>query len=97
MKKNNLIHSIATKKNLIIRTTAIMLAAATLTVAALEVKNTSAIPASENGQSVAWYAANIDAAKAKNQLCHDTPDLSSSQDCVNALHALEISFGINRQ
>jgi hypothetical protein len=51
----------------------------------------------EESKSVAWYAANIKEAKAKNQQCHDDPSIKSSeaQECANALHALEISFGVN--
>lgn len=48
--------------------------------------------AQQSSKSVAWYVANIRAAKAKNQECHDNPDIQASQDCSNALHALEISF-----
>jgi hypothetical protein len=96
MKKINLTHTMATKKNIIIRTAAIALAAVTVTVAALEAKNTP-VASPEANQSVAWYAANIPDAKAKNQLCHDNPEINSSQDCVNALHALEISFGVGKK
>lgn len=97
MKKNNIAHTIAIKKKLIIRTTTIILAAVTLTVAALETQNTATIKATEENQSVGWYAANIRVAQTKNQLCHDSPELSSSQDCVNALHALELSFGVSHK
>ena len=41
---------------------------------------------------VAWYVANIKEARSKNQQCHDNPGLQSSDDCSNALHALEITF-----
>lgn len=43
-------------------------------------------------KSVAWYVANIKEAKAQNQTCHDNPNLQASADCVNSLHALQISF-----
>ncbi|MCQ8182911.1 hypothetical protein NP603_17440 [Methylomonas sp. SURF-1] len=46
----------------------------------------------ENAKSVAWYVANIQAAKAQNQACHDNPNNQSNENCANALHALEISF-----
>lgn len=46
----------------------------------------------EAEKSVAWYVANIKAAKAKNQECHDNPGAQSPDDCAKALHALEISF-----
>lgn len=48
----------------------------------------------EETKTVAWYTANIREAKAKNQECHDQPNLKDSQECKNALHALEISFGV---
>jgi len=43
-------------------------------------------------KSVAWYVANVKEAKTKNQECFDTPDIKASDDCENALHALQISF-----
>lgn len=45
-----------------------------------------------NVKSVAWYVANIKDARLQNQICYDTPSLQSTPTCVNALHALEISF-----
>ena len=80
------------QKITIIRTSAIALATVSLAVAALDAKK----PSTEDNQSVAWYTANIREAKAKNQMCHDNPEIASGQDCLNALHALELSFGINR-
>lgn len=49
-------------------------------------------PESTEIKSVAWYVANVKEAKAKNQQCHDNPAIKSSEDCENALHALQISF-----
>lgn len=43
-------------------------------------------------QSVAWYVANIKQAREQNKLCHDNPELQASAPCINALHALEITF-----
>ena len=46
-------------------------------------------------KSVAWYAANIQAAQAKNNECRrdsNATQLQSTPDCINALHAIEISF-----
>lgn len=43
-------------------------------------------------KSVAWYVANIREARQQNQACYNTPSLQSTPNCVNALHALEISF-----
>jgi len=47
---------------------------------------------SDPSRSVAWYVANVKEARAKNQQCFDNPDIKNSEDCENALHALQISF-----
>jgi len=54
--------------------------------------NSIAGETSEEIKSVAWYVANIREARQQNQTCHDSPGLQSTSNCVNALHALEISF-----
>lgn len=46
----------------------------------------------EEVKSLAWYVANIKEAKKQNQECHDNPGIQSTPNCVNSLHALEISF-----
>jgi hypothetical protein len=51
----------------------------------------------EDAKSVAWYSANIKEAQAKNQVCHDNPNLKSTPECANALHALEITFGVGQK
>lgn len=48
----------------------------------------------EDSKTVAWYTANIKAAKTKVQECHDNASLKDSPECANARHALEISFGV---
>lgn len=48
--------------------------------------------ANDDVKSVGWFVANIKDARLQNQQCHDTPSQQSSQNCANALHALEISF-----
>lgn len=51
--------------------------------------------ASSEAKSVAWYVANIKAAQAKNNECRqdiNASALQSTPDCINALHAIEISF-----
>ncbi|CAG1023472.1 hypothetical protein DOJK_02387 [Patescibacteria group bacterium] len=63
-------------------------AAAALTITVLQTTN------AEEAKTVAWYTANIKEAKLKNQQCHDDPSIKDSQECTNALHALEISFGV---
>jgi hypothetical protein len=47
---------------------------------------------SEDVKTVAWYVANIKEARNQNQACHDNPNLQETANCVNSLHALEISF-----
>jgi hypothetical protein len=50
---------------------------------------------SNEAKSVAWYAANIQVAQAKNNECRrdsNATQLQSTPDCINALHAIEISF-----
>ena len=47
---------------------------------------------SEAPKSIAWYVANVKEARAKNQQCFDNPGIKTTEDCENALHALQISF-----
>lgn len=68
----------------------IMLVTAVLALAVMAFKTSNA----EDGKTVAWYSANIKEAQAKNKECHDNPNLQSTPECVNALHALEITFGV---
>jgi hypothetical protein len=75
------------KASLIMLVTAVL----ALTVTAFKTSN------AEDAKSVAWYAANIKEAQAKNQQCHDNQSLQSSPECVNALRALEISFGVSHK
>jgi hypothetical protein len=55
-------------------------------------KATIAGETKEDVKSVAWYVANIKAARAQNQQCFDNAGLQATPNCVNSLHALEISF-----
>jgi len=71
----------------------IMLVTAVLALTVTVFKTSNA----EDGKSVAWYSANIKAAQAKNKQCHDDSTLQATPECVNALHALEISFGATRK
>ncbi len=75
------------KASLIVLVTAFL----ALTITAFKTSN------AEEAKSVAWYSANIRDAKTKNQQCHDDPSIKSSQECLNAQHALEISFGVNHK
>lgn len=41
-------------------------------------------------KSLAWFMANPQEALAVNKMCFDNPQLKSSENCVNSLHALEV-------
>jgi hypothetical protein len=70
---------------LVVSSALVLAFAALTTTVAEEVK-------SEESKSVAWYVANLKEARKQNQECHDNPGLQANPSCVNALHALEISF-----
>ena len=69
-----------------------MLAGIILVLPLLMFQVLNASPRQDDRESVAWYAANIIAAKQQNQCCHDNPELQYSPACINSLHALQISF-----
>ena len=55
----------------------------------------NAMSQSDEAKSVAWYVSNIKTAQIKNNECHranNSLELQSTPDCINALHAIEISF-----
>lgn len=67
------------------------------TASLLALSTFKAINAEESSQvseakSIAWYVANVKEAKTKNKECFDNPEIKASEDCENALHALQISF-----
>ena len=81
------------KSNLLI-VVAISAIAYALTASALE-SNTSGEAKAEETKTVAWYAANIKEARAKNKECYGDPkatELQATPNCVNSLQALKISF-----
>ena len=83
MKKSNLL--------LIMATSATVYA---LSVSALE-SNNPGDAKQEEIRSVAWYAANLKEARAKNKECYGDPkaiELQATPNCVNSLQALKISF-----
>ncbi|MEQ1635626.1 MAG: EexN family lipoprotein [Methylococcales bacterium] len=43
-------------------------------------------------KSVAWYAANPKEARETNKACFDSQQLQATENCINSLHALEISY-----
>jgi hypothetical protein len=54
---------------------------------------------SNEPKSMAWYTANIKVAEARNKECRSdssNTELQATPDCVNALQALELSFGLKR-
>lgn len=78
--------------------TAIFIAAISALVAAMAIQTTNAQSSAEN-KTKAWYVANIKDAEAKNKECRadsNNVELQNSPECVNALQALELRFGINR-
>jgi uncharacterized protein YycO len=78
--------------------TAIIVAAVSALVAVMAIQTTNAQSAKEP-KTMAWYTANIKAAEAKNKECRANPEnveLQATPDCVNALQALELSFGLKR-
>lgn len=76
------------KKNSII----LFVASLVLMLSAFKVISAEDAKSAEQAKSVAWYVANVKEAKAKNQQCFDNPGLKATEDCENALHALQISF-----
>lgn len=76
------------KKNSII----LLIASLALMLSAFKVISAEEVKSAEQAKSIAWYVANVKEAKAKNQQCFDNPGLKATEDCENALHALQISF-----
>ncbi|MCK9605478.1 MAG: EexN family lipoprotein [Methylomonas sp.] len=76
------------KKNSII----LLVASLVLMLSAFKVISEEKTKPAEQAKSIAWYVANVKEAKAKNQQCFDNPGLKATEDCENALHALQISF-----
>jgi len=76
------------KNHVILTATSLVLILSAFNVISAEENTTQ----TSDAKSVAWYVANIRDAKTKNQECHDNPSLKSSNECTNALHALQISF-----
>jgi hypothetical protein len=77
MKKNNII---------------LIVASLALTLSAFKVISAEEVTQAEQAKSIAWYVANVKEARAKNQQCFDNPNIKTTEDCENALHALQISF-----
>lgn len=80
------------RNNAVLFASAIVLILSTFKVISAEESQIDTKAESADAKSVAWYVANIRAAKDKNQTCHDNPQMNPSEDCNNALHALQISF-----
>jgi hypothetical protein len=59
------------------------------------VNETQTQATNSDAKSVAWYVANIRAARTQNQQCFDHPELKETENCQNSLHALQISFNGN--
>jgi len=81
-----------TKTKLLIGS-AIIAASYVLSVTAVENPGATS-PSSEPAKSVAWYVANLQAARQKNKECYGDPaakELQSTADCANSLQALNMS------
>jgi len=61
----------------------------TITVTAVAVTSDSK---EKDAKSVAWFTANVRAARAQNKTCFENTELQSSTNCKNALHALELVY-----
>ncbi|MFA6163849.1 MAG: hypothetical protein WC685_10515 [Methylobacter sp.] len=78
------------KKNNLIMLVVVM---AIVTVASFKVTNAESTNTDAKVEkSVAWYAANSKEAHDQNKECHDNPNIQSTPECVNSLHALQIKF-----
>lgn len=77
-------------KNVMIVATAI--AALTVLLGATSATQESPSNQPAEAKSVAWYVANIQAARDQNKTCYDNPELKDTESCQNSLHALQISF-----
>lgn len=43
-------------------------------------------------KSIAWYTANQKEAREQNKFCFDNTEFKNSENCINSLQALEISY-----
>ncbi len=78
---------------------AIIAASISVLITSIILNTTNAESSKSDTKSVAWYTANIKQAEAQNKLCRadsENTALHETENCVNALHALEISFGVKR-
>jgi len=65
---------------------------ATLAVTAIAETNNNKESESKPAKSVAWYTANVKEARAKNKECYDNKELTTTGDCKNSLHALQLVY-----
>jgi len=72
------------KQNLIL---ALILSTSTVTAVAISTDSQE-----KEAKSVAWFTANVRAARAQNKTCFENTELQSSTNCKNALHALELIY-----
>lgn len=43
-------------------------------------------------KTTAWYVANIKLAKEQNKICFENVNIQQTDECINSLHALQITF-----
>jgi len=82
------------KKSNLLFVVTISAVAYALSASALESNKSGEVKAEET-KTVAWYAANLKDARAKNKECYGDPkatELQATPNCVNSLQALKISF-----
>lgn len=85
--------------NKIQKRNAIIATAISALIAVMVFQTTNAQSSKSEAKTMAWYTANIKVAEAKNKECRANPEnteLQATPDCVNALQALELSFGVKR-
>ena len=80
------------KTLILIFTSLVLVLSAVKVISAEQPLQTNNVQQAEAAKSIAWYVANVQEARAKNQQCFDNPGIKTSEDCENALHALQISF-----
>ena len=76
------------KKNIVLVITTVLLLGITAYKASIAEESKKA----EEAKSVAWYVANVPAARKQNKECYDNPELKETPNCQNSLRALQISF-----
>jgi hypothetical protein len=59
----------------------------TMVVVVLQIRQQENVP---EIKSLAWFMANPQSALETNKICYDNPQLKTTDNCINSLHALEV-------